>query len=137
METIGPACLPCVGLDDLEYLPAGDALLTRRAKATTKYVVVVRFSRGRRRLRSSNFEDPMPTHGAGILLCRACRRYFGVPMSVLIAVPTAASTADVRGLSSQNGHRSWLRPSFLGARDAANSTPTADSAWTNRTAMMK
>src|SRR5208282_2243907 len=33
MEDPGPACLRCVGLDDLEYLPAGDALLTRRAKA--------------------------------------------------------------------------------------------------------
>jgi hypothetical protein len=46
----GPACLRCVGLDGLEYLPAGDALLTRRAKAkSTQYAVVVRFSRTRRR----------------------------------------------------------------------------------------
>jgi hypothetical protein len=46
METPGPACLRCVGLDDLEYLPAGDALITRRAKAkSTRYAVVVRFSR--------------------------------------------------------------------------------------------
>jgi hypothetical protein len=50
METPGPACLRCVGLDDLEYLSAGDALLTRRAKAkSTRYAVVVRFSRTRRR----------------------------------------------------------------------------------------
>src|ERR1700730_6545302 len=50
METPGPACLRCVGLDDLEYLPAGDASLTRRAKAnSTRYAVVVRFSRTRRR----------------------------------------------------------------------------------------
>jgi hypothetical protein len=33
MEPPGPACLRCVGLDDLVYLPAGDALLTRQAKA--------------------------------------------------------------------------------------------------------
>jgi hypothetical protein len=40
----------CVGLNDLNYLPAGDALLTRRAKAmSTRYAVVVRFSRTRRR----------------------------------------------------------------------------------------
>ena len=32
MENAGPACLRCVGLDDLELLPAGDALLTRRAR---------------------------------------------------------------------------------------------------------
>jgi hypothetical protein len=50
MEDPGPACLGCVGLDDLEFLPAGDALLSRRAKAkTTRYAVIVRFSRSRRR----------------------------------------------------------------------------------------
>lgn len=50
MENPGPACLSCVGLDDLEYLPAGDALLTRRAKAkSSRSAVVVRFSRSRRR----------------------------------------------------------------------------------------
>jgi hypothetical protein len=50
MENPGPACLRCLGLDDLEYLPAGDALLTRRAKAKSKrHAVVVRFSRSRRR----------------------------------------------------------------------------------------
>jgi hypothetical protein len=50
MENPGPACLRCVGLDHLEYLPAGDALLTRRAKAkSSRYAVVVRFSRSRGR----------------------------------------------------------------------------------------
>jgi hypothetical protein len=50
MENPGPACLRCVGLDDLEFLPAGDALLTRRAKANSaRSAVVVRFSRGRGR----------------------------------------------------------------------------------------
>jgi len=50
MEPPGPACLGCAGLDDLEYLAAGDALLTRRAKAkSTRCAVVVRFSRARRR----------------------------------------------------------------------------------------
>jgi hypothetical protein len=50
MEEPGPACLRCVGLDDLEYLAAGDALLTRRAKAkSARYAVVVRFSRSRSR----------------------------------------------------------------------------------------
>ena len=50
MENPGPACLKCLGLDDLEYLPAGDARLTRRAKANaTRYAVVVRFSRRRKR----------------------------------------------------------------------------------------
>jgi hypothetical protein len=50
MEEPGPACLTCVGLGDLAFLPAGEALLSRRAKArSTRYAVVVRFSRTRRR----------------------------------------------------------------------------------------
>lgn len=50
MENPGPACLGCVGLDDLAFLPAGDALLIRRAKANSRrYDVVVCFSRTRRR----------------------------------------------------------------------------------------
>jgi hypothetical protein len=50
MENAGPACLRCVGLDDLAFLPAGDALVTRRAKAkSARCAVVVRFSRSRKR----------------------------------------------------------------------------------------
>jgi hypothetical protein len=50
MENPGPACLGCAGLGDLEFLPAGEALLTRRAKAGSKrHAVVVRFSRTRGR----------------------------------------------------------------------------------------
>jgi hypothetical protein len=50
MENSGPACLRCVHLDDLEFLPAGDALLSRRVKAkSTRWAIVVRFSRSRRR----------------------------------------------------------------------------------------
>jgi hypothetical protein len=42
--------MSCVGLDDLEFLPAGDALLSRRVKAkSSRRAVVVRFSRTRRR----------------------------------------------------------------------------------------
>ena len=50
METPGPACLQCAGLDDLEFLVSGNGLLTRRAKAkSARHAVVVRFSRTRRR----------------------------------------------------------------------------------------
>ena len=50
MENPGPACLRCVGLGDLEFLPAGDALLTRRVKAkSARSAVVVRFSKNRGR----------------------------------------------------------------------------------------
>jgi hypothetical protein len=50
MENAGPSCLACAGLGDLEFLPAGDALLSRRVKAkSTRHAVVVRFSRTRRR----------------------------------------------------------------------------------------
>ena len=50
MESPGPACLRCVGLDDLAFLRAGDASLTRRVKAkSARHAVVVRFSKSRRR----------------------------------------------------------------------------------------
>lgn len=50
MEAPGPACLSCVGLASLEFLPAGDATLSRRAKAASEvYAVVARFSRSRKR----------------------------------------------------------------------------------------
>ncbi len=60
MEDPGPACLSCVGLGDLEFLPAGDALLTRRAKAKSeRSAVVVRFSRNRGRYeRQGSLVDP-------------------------------------------------------------------------------
>ncbi|HYD04945.1 MAG TPA: hypothetical protein VEC60_04430 [Reyranella sp.] len=50
MEGPGPTCLRCAGLDDLEFLPSGDALLTRRVKAKSgRTAVVVRFSKRRGR----------------------------------------------------------------------------------------
>jgi hypothetical protein len=50
MEAGQPLCLPCAHLDALEYLPAGDAALTRRAaKYSERTAVVVRFSRSRGR----------------------------------------------------------------------------------------
>jgi hypothetical protein len=50
MRDSGPACMRCAGLDHLEFLPAGDAGLTRRAhRASELSAVVVRFSGSRKR----------------------------------------------------------------------------------------
>jgi len=50
MEAGQPLCLPCARLEDLEFLPSGDAALTRRAaKNSGRTAVVVRFSRSRGR----------------------------------------------------------------------------------------
>jgi hypothetical protein len=50
MEDRGPICMRCAGLDNLFFLAAGDAALTRRAtKASRQSAVVVRFSRARKR----------------------------------------------------------------------------------------
>ncbi|GAA0431787.1 hypothetical protein Aca07nite_18650 [Actinoplanes capillaceus] len=50
MEDAGPICLTCADLDHLVFLPAGDAALTRRAKAASRLsAVVVRFNRSRKR----------------------------------------------------------------------------------------
>jgi hypothetical protein len=50
MEAEQPLCLSCAGLEDLEFLPSGDAAMTRRAtKYSDRKAVVVRFSRSRGR----------------------------------------------------------------------------------------
>lgn len=46
----GLRCLACAGLADLEYLPAGEVALTRRALSrSARAAIVVKFSRARRR----------------------------------------------------------------------------------------
>ena len=50
MEPPGPCCLECAGFADLDYLPRGDAKLTKRvARLSERKLVVVRFSRVRKR----------------------------------------------------------------------------------------
>ena len=50
MEEAGPNCMDCADLGHLEYLPAGNAALTRRAtKLSPESAVVVRWSRSRKR----------------------------------------------------------------------------------------
>ena len=50
MEDAGPVCMICAEMDHLVLVAAGDAALTRRAKAASRLsAVVVRFSRARRR----------------------------------------------------------------------------------------
>src|SRR2546430_7796964 len=50
MENGGSICLECADLDHLEYLPRGNAALTRRSgKYSALRAVVVRFSRSRGR----------------------------------------------------------------------------------------
>ena len=50
MEDAGPVCLTCADMDHLVFLPAGNAALSRRAKAGSGLAaVVVRWSRSRKR----------------------------------------------------------------------------------------
>lgn len=50
MDDAGPRCMDCVELGHLEFLPAGNATLTRRAKKSSQLsAVVVRWSRTRKR----------------------------------------------------------------------------------------
>jgi hypothetical protein len=50
MDEPGPQCLTCADLDHLLFLPAGNAALSRRARAASGLsAVVVRFSRSRKR----------------------------------------------------------------------------------------
>src|SRR5258708_10278859 len=66
MENPGPACLRCVGLNDLEFVPAGDTLLSRRVKGeNTKGAVVVRLNPSPRRHQRPRLfvETPAPADG--------------------------------------------------------------------------
>jgi hypothetical protein len=50
MEDAGPHCMDCVDLGHLEFLPAGNTTLTRRAKKSSRLsAVVVQWSRSRKR----------------------------------------------------------------------------------------
>ena len=50
LENKEPLCLSCADLDHLEYVPRGDAALTRRSKKHSRmYAVVVQWSRTRKR----------------------------------------------------------------------------------------
>jgi hypothetical protein len=50
MEGPGPLCLDCADLGHLDFLPSGDAAMTRRAKKASRLsAVVVRWSRARKR----------------------------------------------------------------------------------------
>lgn len=50
MEDAGPLCMDCADLGHLDFLPSGDAALTRRAKKASRLsAVVVRWSRARKR----------------------------------------------------------------------------------------
>lgn len=60
MEDPGPHCMDCAHLGHLEYLPAGNAALTRHAKRLSDLsAVVVRWSRSRKRYeRQGILADP-------------------------------------------------------------------------------
>jgi len=50
LEGGNPLCMECAGMDDLIYVPAGNAKLTRRIKKySSRSAVVVKFSRARKR----------------------------------------------------------------------------------------
>jgi hypothetical protein len=50
MEDPGPMCMVCADMDELIFLAAGDATLSRRAKQASKVsAIVVRFSQSRKR----------------------------------------------------------------------------------------
>jgi hypothetical protein len=66
MEPPGPCCLKCAGFADLDYLPRGDPKLTKRvATLSERRLVVVRFSRARKRYeRQGLLIEPRALHEA-------------------------------------------------------------------------
>jgi hypothetical protein len=91
MESGGPECLPCVGLNDLDFLPAGDPLLTRRAKTKSpRHAVVMRFSKTRGRYERSAGRATSPGGGAARQV-GALRPSAGRPPCSRLAPPAIAS----------------------------------------------
>lgn len=66
MDDAGPLCLNCADLGHLEFLPSGDAAMTRRAKKASQLsAVVVRWSRSRKRYeRQGILAEPEAIEGA-------------------------------------------------------------------------
>ena len=65
MESPGPCCLRCAGFGRLEYLPRGDAKLTKRVAKLSERQLVVRFSRARKRYeRQGLLIEPRALRGA-------------------------------------------------------------------------
>lgn len=66
----GAVCLPCADLDHLEFLPSGDAALTRRAKQTsTLWAVVLKWSRSRKRYERQGLLVEQPALEAAEAAC--------------------------------------------------------------------
>jgi len=66
----GALCLPCADLDHLEFLPSGDAALTRRAKqASTLWAVVLKWSRSRKRYERQGLLVEQPALDAAETAC--------------------------------------------------------------------
>ena len=98
MEKGQPLCLSCADLDPLNFLPSGDATLTRRARRHSRLsAVIVRFVRTRKRYERQ-----------GILLApeaieEAEKECFD--NAELREVGTGAKRCDGRSRT-----RNWLRP---------------------------
>jgi hypothetical protein len=122
MENPGPACLRCVGLDDLEFLSAGDALLTRRVEAkSARRAVVVRFSKRRRgtndkvcwssrkplRKRNASSLSADGGTGPGLAICRKLARMMGDDVTVASKPGTDTDLVWSRN-SSEVGERTCL-----------------------------
>ena len=66
VESKGALCLSCADLDHLEFLPTGDAALTRRAKLSSSlWAVVLKWSASRKRYeRQGLLVEPSALHAA-------------------------------------------------------------------------
>lgn len=72
LEDDAPLCLVCAGLDHLEFLPSGDAALTRRAtKLATHRAVVVKWSAARKRYERQGILVDPDAIGLAIAQCEA------------------------------------------------------------------
>jgi len=92
----GALCLPCADLDHLEFLPTGDAALTRRAKqASGLWAVVLKWSRSRHRYERQGLLVEEKALEAAEAACIA-------------DAPARAARAGVRAQEAQAADRQYL-----------------------------
>jgi hypothetical protein len=92
----GAVCLPSADLDHLEFLPTGDAALTRRAKqASALWAVVLKWSRSRRRYERQ-----------GLLVEQAALET--AETACIADAPARAARAQARGEAAQVADRQYV-----------------------------
>ena len=134
MEGPGPICMACADMDHLVFLPAGDAALTRRAKAASGLsAVVVRFNRIAKRYQRQGLlvEEAALEQAEGQCLADAEARRRRQERDTVRVTPRTANSSPASPTPSsssslvacRSGRRASPRTRLFGAADGSVGAP--------------